>query len=233
MDFANKKLMLLFNVGGTDVYLTEAMLATWILMAVVLVVALILRLRILGFRDVPAGLQNILESLVEGMDGLTANMIGRPSDGYSAYFFGVFGFILLSNYSGMLRLRSPTTDLAATVALALCTFLITHIMGISKQGKEYFKAYLSPIPLFLPLNVVGELAKPVSLSFRLFGNVLGGTIILGMVYKMLPLPLQLLLPTVFHFYFDLFSGGLQAFIFTVLSMTFIQQKIAAPDGSLN
>ena len=79
------------------------------------------------------------------------------------------------------------------------------------------------------MNVVGELAKPVSLSFRLFGNILGGLIIMGLVYQLLPVVLTILLPSVLHLYFDVLVGALQAFIFTVLSMTFISQKGSVPD----
>ena len=76
---------------------------------------------------------------------------------------------------------------------------------------------------------MGELSKPVSLGFRLFGNMLGGLIIMGLVYEMLPFALRFVLPNILHAYFDIFAGALQAFIFTVLSMTFISQKVGDED----
>ena len=138
-------------------------------------------------------------------------------------------FILFSNYSGMILpwIRPPTTDLATTVPLALSTFMLIHIMGIKMQGKKYFKAYLEPNFLFLPINIIGELAKPFSLSFRLFGNILGGLIILELMYSMLPFVMRFILPNIGHIYFDLFAGALQAFVFTMLSLTFIHQKAGA------
>jgi F-type H+-transporting ATPase subunit a len=97
-------------------------------------------------------------------------------------------------------------------------------MGIKTQGKKYFKGYLHPNPIFLPINLIGEFAKPLSLSFRLFGNILGGLIILQLMYSMLPLAFRFVLPNIGHIYFDLFAGALQAFVFTMLSLTFIYQK---------
>jgi F-type H+-transporting ATPase subunit a len=144
--------------------------------------------------------------------------------GLGSYFFGVFAFLLAANYSALFGLRPPTADLATTLALALNTFFLTHLLGVVRQKGKYFKEYISPSILFLPIEIIGELSKPLSLSFRLFGNILGGVIILGMLYKALPIVLRFVLPDILHIYFDLFAGSLQAFIFTVLSMTFISQK---------
>lgn len=193
-------------------------------MAIVLVLAIFLRIKMLSFRDEPSGLQNFLEFIVETMENFTKSTIGKELAGLDAYFFGVFAVILLSNYSGLFGLRPPTADLSTTLALALTTFAMIHILGIRNQKGKYFKEYLEPVPLFLPMNIIGELSKPISLSFRLFGNMLGGYIIMRLVYALLPRAFTFLLPSVLHFYFDLFAGALQAFIFVVLSMTFIQQK---------
>ena len=75
--------------------------------------------------------------------------------------------------------------------------------------------------IFFPVNILGEISKPIALSFRLFGNVLGGMILVSLVYGLAPLAIQLTLPAVLHLYFDVFAGALQAFIFTVLSLTFV------------
>ena len=223
----NRNLMLLFEIAGVEIYLTETMLATWIISIALILFAVVVRIKVKSFKDIPTGFQNILEIAVESMDNLVKTTVGEGLDFLSGYFFCVFAFILISNYSGLFGLRPPTSDLATTIPLALSTFVLIHVLGASAQKGEYFKQYLSPHPLFLPMNIIGEFAKPVSLAFRLFGNILGGVIILEFVYTMLPMALRFVLPDVIHAYFDLFAGTLQAFVFTVLSLTFIHIKADA------
>ena len=226
MDFGNQYLMLLFEWNGIKVYLTSTLLATWVVMAILIVLAVVVRLRLRSFTEVPSGVfQNVVETAVEMMDSLANTMMGPQLAGFNAYFFGIFAFILMSNYIGLFGLRPPTADIATTFALALSVFLLIHITGIVRAKGAYFKSYFQPTPIFFPLNIIGELSKPISLGFRLFGNILGGVIIMGLIYEMLPLALNFILPSVLHIYFDIFVGALQAFIFTVLSMTFIRQKV--------
>jgi F-type H+-transporting ATPase subunit a len=176
----------------------------------------------------PNSLQNVVEMLVESMSQFAESNLGKDFSYLGAYFFGAVVFILISNYAGLFALRPPTADLATTFPLALNTFLLIHVLGIAKRKKKYFTEYLHPHFVFLPMHIVSELARPISLSFRLFGNILGGEILLGLVYASLPLIFRFVVPDVLHFYLDIFAGSLQAFIFTVLSMTFIREK-AAPD----
>ena len=230
MDFSNRNLMELFEWNGVVVYLTDTLLATWVVMGILILFAIITRIKLRNFKDVPrGGFQHFIETIIEQIDGLTATMMAPSLQRFSSFFFGIFAFILLSNYIGMIGLRPPTADLSTTLAMALTIFVLVHYIGLRYQPKAYFKAYFQPVFLFFPMNVVGELAKPVSLSFRLFGNILGGLIIMGLVYQLLPVVLTILLPSVLHLYFDVLVGALQAFIFTVLSMTFISQKGSVPD----
>ncbi|MCL1805878.1 MAG: F0F1 ATP synthase subunit A [Clostridiales bacterium] len=223
----NKNLWLLFEIAGVDVYVNETMLSTWVVSAALVIFALVVRAKVKSFKDVPSGFQNLIELAVESMDGLVRTTVGEGMDFLSGYYFCIFAFILVSNYSGLLGLRPPTSDLATTIPLALSTFVLIHGMGISAQKGKYFKQYISPNPIFLPINLIGEVSKPVSLAFRLFGNMLGGVIIMEFVYTLLPVFLRFLIPDILHAYFDLFAGTLQAFVFTVLSLTFIQ-IMAAP-----
>ena len=226
MDFTNKNLMPLFTLGDTTVYLTQTLLATWVVMAILITFAIIVRIRLRKFKGVPKGFQNVIETLVDMMRKFARETLGDDLEHWGAYFFGAFSFILLSNYISLLplNLRSPTADLATTGALALITFALIHGLGIYKQRGKYLKSYIEPIVFFLPINLIGELAKPLSMAFRLFGNILSGVIIAGMIYNMLPIALRFILPAITHTYFDVLVGALQTYVFTMLSMTFINQK---------
>ncbi len=229
MDFGAK---IITTIGGVNI--TQTMMNTWIIIIALTIVALIIRAKINKFTDVPTTkLQNIVELLIETMENFTIQNMGEKYKYFGNWFFGVFCFILVSNYMGLLSFRSPTADLGTTLALALSTFTLIHFMGIKVNKGGYFKGYLEPMPLLLPLNIIGELATPLSLSLRLFGNILGGTIIMGLVYSAIESAGNIIFQVVgfglatpvLHAYFDIFAGFLQTFIFVILSMTFIRDKI--------
>jgi len=166
--------------------------------------------------------------LVEMLGNLTKGALGEKLAFLGPYFFGVFVFVLVSNYIGLIPgLRSPTSDLATTLPLAVMSFCIIHYCAIKMRKGAYFKSYLSPVFVFLPLNILGELAVPLSLALRLFGNILSGIILIQIMYSMLPVVARFVLPNVAHGMFDLFAGFLQAFVFVMLSMTFVQVKSGA------
>ena len=153
------------------------------------------------------------------------------------WFFTLFLFILISNISGLFPvIRTPTADWSMTFGLALVTLVLIQVMGIKYRKSTYFKDLFSPlpwwfpIPLFLPINLIGELAKPISLSFRLFGNMLAGLIMMSLIYALVPIFVQFVVPSFLHAYFDLFSGVLQAYIFVTLSMTFISGAAEVQEG---
>lgn len=229
MDFGAK---IITTIGGVNI--TQTMMNTWIIIIALTIVALIIRAKINKFTDVPTTkLQNIVELLIETMENFTIQNMGEKYKYFGNWFFGVFCFILVSNYMGLLSFRSPTADLGTTLALAISTFTLIHFMGIKVNKGGYFKGYLEPMPLLLPLNIIGELATPLSLSLRLFGNILGGTIIMGLVYSAIESAGNIIFQVVgfglatpvLHAYFDIFAGFLQTFIFVILSMTFIRDKI--------
>jgi len=229
IDIANNNLWEAFEIGGTKIYITESIFATWIVMAVLIGLALLVRFKLKSFKAVPMGFQNIVEIAVDAMNNLVKSTMGDKMQFLGGYFFAIFAFIIVSNYSGMFGLRPPTSDIATTLPLGLSTFILIHYAGIKMQPKKYFKEYLQPIPVFLPMNIIGELSRPISLSFRLFGNILGGLILMQIIYSMLPTVLTFIIPSVLHAWFDLFVGALQAFVFTVLSLTFINLKATADD----
>ncbi|MCL2495570.1 MAG: F0F1 ATP synthase subunit A [Oscillospiraceae bacterium] len=219
MDF-NNKVLHVFHLFGVEIWLTQTIVNTWAIMAALTLFALAVRILLRRFKPVPAGFQNAVELAVEAFGSVVRNAVGEKYMYLGNWFFMVFAFILASNLSGVLGLRPPTADFATTFALALATFVLIQVIGFTQRKGKYLKSFFEPIFIFFPLNLLGELARPVSLSFRLFGNVLAGMILLGLVYQ-LPIYLRFVIPAAAHAIFDVFFGALQTYVFCVLSLSFI------------
>ena len=136
----------------------------------------------------------------------------------------LFMFLLMSNWLGMFpHMSEPTKDLNTPLSLGLLGFLIAHHAGIKAKGfKGYAKEYAEPMFFMAPLNVIGELAKVVSISFRLYGNILGGAIIILVVSHLI---YSVLLPPFLILFFSLFIGTIQAFVFTMLTLVYISVQV--------
>ena len=210
-----------WEIGGVEIWLTETMIVTWAIMLLLLAFAVVVRVKLSSFSEQPAKFQNVVETIVEMLDKFVASMAGPKLSFLGNWFFMVFAFVMLSNFSGAFGVRPPTADWTMTFALAIVTFVLIQVMGLRYQGWGYIKTFFVPHPLFFPLNLIGELARPISLSFRLFGNVLAGLILLAMVYNVAPIWLRFALPAALHGYFDIIIGFLQAYIFCTLSLAFI------------
>ena len=211
-------------LGGFRI--TEILTVMWTITAILIVLALLIPK---DLKKVPGKLQTVLELFVDAIYSFTASTMGEDKIKFAPYVGTLIIFIFISNIAGIFAVRPPTADLNTTLSLALMTFFLVHFNGIRSKGLgAYLKGFFEPFPLLSPINIIGEFATPISLSFRLFGNLIGGMIIVSMLYSALAgitgdgIPfLQLGIPIVFHIYFDLFSGLLQTFIFAMLSMIFI------------
>lgn len=214
-------------LGGFKV--TETLTTMWILTAIIMLAVLLL---VRNFEKIPRGVQNAVEIAVSAIYNLTATTMGEDKMQFAPYIGTLLIYIAVMNLSGMFAIRPPTADLNTTLSLALMTFFLIHYHGIKSKGLGgYIKGFTEPMALITPINIIGELATPISLSFRLFGNLVGGLIIMSLIYSALanlslglgisvPI-LQFGIPVVLHGYFDLFSGLLQTFIFAMLTMIFI------------
>ena len=223
MSFSNKTLWV-FDLFGVEVWITETIVNTWIIMAALILFAVVVRILARRFKTVPAGFQNAVEAVIEAFDNIVKSTAGERFMGLGNWYFMVFAFILVSNLSGIVGLRPPTADWATTFALALATFFLIQAMGIRHRKGKYLKSFFEPIFLFFPINLLGELSKPISLSFRLFGNVLAGLIITSLFYS-LPIYLHFVLPVALHAVFDIFFGALQTYVFCVLSLSFVSSAV--------
>jgi F-type H+-transporting ATPase subunit a len=211
------------KIGGVELWITQTIVNTWIIMALLIVLAVLVRIKLRSFQEIPRGFQSIIEAAVEIFDNFMLSSVGEKLMSLGPWFFTVFVFILSCNISGIFGLRPPIADWATTFALALATFILIQVMGVKYRKLEYLKSFFSPHPVFFPLNLLGELARPVSLSFRLFGNALSGMILMTLVYSLAPVIFRFVIPAALHAYFDLAIGALQTYIFCILSLMFIKE----------
>ena len=228
MDVTIKNLAII-RIGDLEIWITETIVSTWIIMLVLVLFSIVVRIRLKKFQDVPDGFQNVVETLVETFDNFVQNTAGSKLYQVGNWYFMIFAFLMISNLVGIVGLRAPTADLSMTLACALSTFALIQAMGLKFRRGAYLKSFFEPFFLFFPLNVIGELSRPVSLGFRLFGNVLTGSILLTLIYSVAPVFLRFIIPPILHIYFDIAIGAIQTYIFCVLSLSFIGAAAKVPD----
>ncbi len=200
----------------------EAVLMSWIVFFIVILFGYFTT-RKRGI--VPRPLQVLGELLVDQLYSLTADALDKKqAKTYGPLICALFLFLLISNWLGIVpHLEEPTKDLNTPLGLGLMGFAIAHYAAIKTKGfKAYAKEYFQPIFFMMPLNVIGELAKIVSISFRLFGNIMGGSIIILVVSY---LTFSLVLPPFLYAFFGLFVGTVQAFVFTMLTIVYISVQV--------
>ena len=213
-----------YEVGGQTLWITTTHVSQLIITIVLIIVAFAVRNRMKKSEEVPGTFQCLCEAVVEMLDNMVITNMGKRGRKYCNYIITLFIFILLSNIGGIFGLRSPTADYGVTLMLALVTFVMIHYNGIRHQKKEYWKGYLDPFPVFLPVNIISEFATPVSLSLRLFANMVSGTLIMALWYALMPLLFRFVVPAALNVYFDLFSGAIQTYVFCMLTMIFVSQR---------
>ena len=208
---------------GHKVWITTTHVTTLIVMVFIIVLALIARHAVLHGDEKPSGLQNFV--VVEMLDNLVKGNMGRHWRPFVNYIGTIMVFIFFSNTSGLFGLRPPTADYGTTLALALITFVLIQYSAFKTSKLHVFTDLFKPIPILFPINLIGEFAVPLSLSLRLFGNVMSGTVLMGLIYDLLK-PFTIGYPALLHAYFDLFSGCIQAYVFCMLTMVYVNDKIA-------
>nr|YP_011007569.1 ATP synthase CF0, subunit A [Syringoderma abyssicola]WAM64998.1 ATP synthase CF0, subunit A [Syringoderma abyssicola] len=200
-----------------------------------LVILLILLFSFLGTSNkklIPDGWQNFMESVVEFVKDIAANQLGESSYRPWLPFIGtLFLFIFGCNWAGALvpwkliklsegEFGAPTNDINTTVALALLTSFMYFYAGLSTKGFGYFKRYIEPTPLLLPINILEDFTKPLSLSFRLFGNILADELTVSVLALLVPLivPLPVMV-------LGVFASSVQALIFSTLAGAYIAEAV--------
>jgi F-type H+-transporting ATPase subunit a len=207
----------------------QVLITTWFVLAIIGSISLIGNRNL---KETPDGLQNLTEYITEFIRDIAKTQIGEQDYASWVPFVGtIFLFIFVSNWSGALlpwhvleipngELAAPTNDINTTVALALLTSVAYFYGGLSKKGLGYFKRYVSPAVFLLPINVLEDFTKPLSLSFRLFGNILADELVVGVLVALVPLvvPIPLIL-------LGLFTSAIQALVFATLAGAYIGEAI--------
>nr|QJH88280.1 AtpI [Pterocladia lucida] len=223
---------LYWNIGKYKLH-GQVFIVSW------LVIATLVAISFLGTRKlerIPAGFQNFMEFILEFLQDIAKNQIGEHEyRQWVPYVSTIFLFILGSNWAGALipwklielsqgELAAPTNDINTTVALSLLTSLAYFYAGLTKNGLGYFSRYIEPTPVLLPINILEDFTKPLSLSFRLFGNVLADELVVSvftlLVPILIPLPVMIL---------GLFASSIQALIFATLSAAYIGEALEGHD----
>lgn len=219
---------IIFTMFGEQIYIHDSVVNSWVIVILLSIFALVVNSKVKKAKvdEKPSGLLNVMEIFVEAIESLVKSTMGPNRLGFAPYIGTLAIYLAVANLFGLIGFTPPTSDYNVTLALAIMTFVLTQYYGLKTRGLGgYIKGFFDPVPFLAPLNIIGELANPVSLSFRLFGNILSGVIIMGLIYQALGFISPLVTP-VFHAYFDVFSGLIQTFIFIMLTMVFISGAMA-------
>ncbi len=223
MEDLGKIHQLIIHLGGYDITLNlEVMLMTWIVIGMLTLFGY-LATRRAGL--VPRPFQVLGEIFVGVFFKITEDALDKErAEKYGPLVVALFMFLMLSNWLGIIpHLEEPTKDLNTPFALGIMGFVIAHYAGIRSKGfKGYINEYFQPMFFMAPLNIIGELSKIVSISFRLFGNIMGGAIIILVVSH---LTYSIVLPPLLNAFFGLFVGTIQAFVFTMLTVVYISVQV--------
>ena len=227
-------------IGFLDgsIFITETVILAVAIAAVMIVFAL-LSTRKLKYE--PKGLQLIAVIIVEFVYNLTAKTMGEKNIKYAPYIGTLFIFLIIGNSLGFIGFRPVTADINTAFALSIITFMMIQAASIKNRGiGGHIKHYGEPYPFMYPIKILEDVAFPLSLAFRLFGNITGGMIIMALAFNGLgaisskigtSIPiLQFLLPLPLNLFFDAFHALLQAFIFTMLTMAFVSMATIGQDN---
>ena len=206
------------HIGSINIPIAESTVITRVVMAVILLLSLFLtsRLRVYNISKK----QLFAETVVIKLENFITDMIGEEGKAYVPYLCAVILYIGIANLIGLFGVKPPTKDLNVTAALALMSIILVQYASIHKKGlKGWLRSFKEPMAIVVPINILEILIKPLSLCMRLFGNVLGAFVIMELIKILIPVAL----PVPFSFYFDIFDGLIQAYVFVFLTALYIKE----------
>jgi F-type H+-transporting ATPase subunit a len=235
MDVLEVKTIFTIALFGINLPITETVIVSWAVMLILIIGALIFTRK---FTEIPRGPQAILEAMVELLNSFSKGQFGSWSKYFGCYMGTLFLFLLLANIIGVLSpvevsfmgreftplfiIKPPTRDINVTAPLAVLTILAVLVCGIIAKGPlGWLKNLFHPVAFMLPFNIMEYGTRLLSLSLRLFGNILGGFVLMHMIEGLIPLGI----PMVFSLYFDFFDGLIQAAVFVFLSSMYLSEAL--------
>lgn len=214
------------KVNFFGLQISETIVVAWVVMAIIIILAVLFRVFVLKkFKPVPKGIQNFLEIIIEFFEKFTKGKLGKRYPAFAPYIFTVAVMIVSTCLVEMLGVRPLATDINFTFAVSLMSFIMINIFGLYYTG--FFgriRWFFKPMPFMLPVNIITHIIIPVSLAFRLFGNMFAGLIVMDLVYGVIFL--KFAIPAFLSVYFNLFHVGIQTYIFMTLSLTFTEETVA-------
>lgn len=215
-----------YNFFGHPVWITTTHVCCLIVLLSLMLFGFLAGRKMKHAEEVPEGFQNFVELVVELLDGMVDGTMGKNGVKFRNYIGTIFIFILVSNLSGLLGLRPPTADYGTTLPLGIMTFTLIFFNKLKYQKVSGFiKGLCDPWVFWAPINVIGDIAVPISISLRLFANILSGTVMMALIYGLLS-KIAIIWPAALHVYFDMFSGAIQTYVFCMLTMVYVSDKIS-------
>ena len=206
-------------LGNIDIPITKGVVATWGVMAFLVIVSIIFTR---NMKIIPGKKQAAVELAIGKLYGVFYNILGERGKQYIPYLLTVLLYLGVSNMLGLIGVAPPTKELNTTAGLAIMSIVLIQYAAIHQRGvKGWLKHFAHPMGIMLPMNILELFIKPLSLCMRLFGNILGAYIIMELIIFCIPA----VVPLVFSFYFDIFDGLLQAYVFCFLTSLFIQEAV--------
>jgi F-type H+-transporting ATPase subunit a len=228
LEHLGEKQIAILNLGGIEIRfdIVTVIMSVIVLVLLVLLALFLRRALRQEIEEKPNRVQAALDMLIDLLRGqLTSNFASeRLAVAMFPFISTLFLYVLLCNWLGVIPyMTSPTQDLNVTMGLALMVFVVSQFLAVRMRGvRRYLKGYLEPVPFLLPLNIIGEISKPMSHAFRLFGNILAGSILVTVVMvKFAPT----VVPPVLQLVFGLFFGAIQAFVFAILAVAYINVAV--------
>lgn len=222
-----EKSEILFSILGLNV--TAEVVTEWGIIILVAIIGLIMRGRL---KERPGVFQNILETGIEYLQNFFAGILGeKRSRKYFTFLSCLFVFIIASNYSGLIPgagiipgFKAPTSSLSTTLAIGIVSFIGIQYYGIKEHRGRYFLRFVKPIAFILPLLILDELIKPVSLALRLFGNIFGEESVTEQLYEIFPVG-----PPIIMMALSLLFCAIQAVVFTMLTSIYLDEAVEGPE----
>ncbi len=206
--------------GKINIPSAETTVSTRVILAILLVLCIFLT-RGLKVKNVGKR-QLVAESIVGWLEKFVIGMTGEEGKAFVPYLCSVLLYIGFANLIGLCGVKPPTKDLNVTAALAIMSIVLVQYAGIHKKGfKGWLKSFTQPMAIVTPINILELFIKPLSLCMRLFGNVLGAFVIMELLKSLIPV----VLPVPFSFYFDIFDGLIQAYVFVFLTSLYIKEAV--------